>query len=134
MKKHTKVLLSDIPKGTKFGNHAFFHGVPHIALRELEVTHLFEELGALEKEVATVLEDQSVVLESHKYGANMGVNLGLSVVDGGTCHTLNTFQVPMSLNLSVASPFSMILEHQVLKLISESLFPRLRWVVSSLNP
>jgi len=75
------VLLSDLPLGVAFSNHPFFDGIPHVTLRENH-SHL-SELRKIEEEISNLIHEEKSVLEPHKFGANMGVNLGLSVVNGG---------------------------------------------------
>lgn len=82
VKKCTPVLLSDTPKGVAFCQHPFFHAIPHVTLQAVGHEHL-DELRALEEKILAVIAEDETVLELHRYGANKGVNLGLSVVGGG---------------------------------------------------
>ena len=82
VKRYTPVLFPCLPMGVAFSIHPFFDGIPHVILRENH-NHL-DELRKIEEEIANLIKEETGVLESHKYGANIGVNLGLSVVDGGS--------------------------------------------------
>jgi hypothetical protein len=65
-----------------FSIHPFFDGIPHVILQE-NCNHL-DELRKIEEEIANLINEEKKTLESHKYGANIGINLGLSIVDAGS--------------------------------------------------
>ena len=80
MKKYTPVLLEKLPMGTKFEQHPFFHNIPYVSFRHNVEERWLNELRELEGEVHSLLMGRKA--ESHRYGANEGFNLGLSVVAG----------------------------------------------------
>ena len=78
-KKHTKVMTS---QGKIAKDHAFFDGIPHRMEREVD-TALFTHLGELENQIMDTLPKSIKEGTKHNSGGNDGLNIGISVVDGG---------------------------------------------------
>jgi hypothetical protein len=74
----TNVLFNTV-KGMNLKDHPFFHDIPQKCIRGFPMTKV-DELRALEIELDAFAEKK---VEWHRYGANGGVNLGISVTDGG---------------------------------------------------
>ena len=101
VKQYTPVFLHSIPQIVfehRFENHAFFHAMPHTCVGQFP-EGLLVELKAFESVINTLLETRSSVLEGHKYGANVGVNLGNSVVSGGV-HSCKDSGISGSIHLA----------------------------------
>ena len=82
VRKHTPVIFRDLPQNIIFEKHAFFHKIPHVAFRASVEHTLLDELRAIEKDVREISKTSSVDPTLHRYGANKGYNLGLSVAPG----------------------------------------------------
>ena len=80
VKAETPVLQDVVPQCWKFVDHPFFHKIPNISLGRTS-EEVNDKLQAIEEEVLAQLVGKK--LEGHRYGANLGVNLGLSFVGGG---------------------------------------------------
>ena len=80
VKKHTKVLQCDIPNAIQFMESPLFGTVPYVSARYVP-PHLVSELADLESYIISKSNTKDYV--QHKYGANGGMNLGISVVSGG---------------------------------------------------
>jgi hypothetical protein len=74
-------LMGDMLSQAAMINLPMFHSLPHCVLTSYE-TSLLVSLQNLENEIVRLVGTKTG--EGHKYGANFGVNLGLSVVGGGT--------------------------------------------------
>ena len=79
VKGKTNVLLREV-SGEHRCNPTFFHCTPHLCIRYvgMEAIQTFREI---ERRVGALVTEKS--LGVHRYGANNGVSLGLSVVSGG---------------------------------------------------
>jgi hypothetical protein len=85
VKNSTKVLFDDTRHHQSFDVHPFFHTIPYACIRETLGKHPFFELRCLEKEIQEILQASTKMkYTSHKYGANEGVNCGMSFSGGGT--------------------------------------------------
>jgi hypothetical protein len=80
VKQYTQVVQPHLEKAIVFQKHAFFHSVPYAAPRELTERHV-TMLAAIESEISPILP--ASYFTTYRYGANVGVNLGLSVAPGG---------------------------------------------------
>ena len=80
VKRCTKVLLPELPSPIAFMEHPFFDSVPFLTVRSVP-PELVSEMADIEAcfLANSTKKDQT----EHKYGANGGMNLGLSVVSGG---------------------------------------------------
>jgi hypothetical protein len=61
-----------------FYNHPFFHGIPYASLKGTVRHVLLDQLRSIECEVRDMHRSQK-----HRYGANEGVNVGISFLTGG---------------------------------------------------
>jgi hypothetical protein len=61
-----------------FYNHPFFHGIPYASLKGTVRPVLLDQLRSIEREVRDMHRSQK-----HRYGANEGVNVGISILTGG---------------------------------------------------
>jgi hypothetical protein len=61
-----------------FHNHPFFHGIPHLSLKGTVQPVLLEQLRSIEREMRDMHR-----IQKYRYGANEGVNVGISVLTGG---------------------------------------------------
>ncbi len=84
VKNSTKVLFGDTRYLQSFDSHPFFHKIPYACVRETIGIRLFAELLCLEKQILELLESSKENYTAHKYGANEGVNCGISFSAGGT--------------------------------------------------
>ena len=84
VKKYTKVLFDDTRYLQSFDSHPFFRSVPYACVRKTNGKQLFEELRYLEKHIINMLSSSNKNYTEHKYGANEGVNCGLSFAGSGT--------------------------------------------------
>jgi hypothetical protein len=78
IKETTNVFFDHLPKDSAFHSHPFFHNIPFVATRDGIQHAWLEELRTLEQEIRNTHHSRP-----HKYGANMGYNVGLSIVSGG---------------------------------------------------
>jgi hypothetical protein len=99
-----------------FYNHPFFHGIPYASLKGTVRPLLLEQLRSIEREVRDIHHSQK-----HRYGANEGVNVGISVVTGGhfgdggkgisgSLHTADVVKGRPDLRKRIADLFTEILE------------------------
>ncbi len=84
VKNSTKVLFGDTRHLQSFDSHPFFHKIPYACIRETRGNQAFVELRCLEKEIIELLQSSKGNYTGHKYGANEGVNCGMSFSGGGT--------------------------------------------------
>jgi hypothetical protein len=78
-KKKTRLCFKDSPpQDSAFHDHPIFHGIPYLAPRDGVQPILLEELRRIEEQVRLVNKSQK-----HKFGANVGSNVGISIVDDG---------------------------------------------------
>ena len=76
--KHSTLLMNDVPP-QDFHCHAMWHNIPYSVLRPVE-NDLLVRLRCVEVRFLQILKDGDIT--DHKYGANEGYNLGLSVAPG----------------------------------------------------
>lgn len=81
VKKYTSVVFHD-PPSYHFEQHAFFHNIPYVAMRSNVQEDLLQELREIEEEIHSISKKTSIDPVIHRYGANKGYNLGLSVAPG----------------------------------------------------
>ena len=84
VKTSTEVLFHDTRYLQKFDSHPFFHSIPYAIVRKTNGEKLFDKLRCLENEILELLKTSTNNYTAHKYGANEGLNCGLSCVGGGT--------------------------------------------------
>lgn len=82
VRKYTPVIFSDLPSANRFEQHPFFHNIPYAVVRGNVQTQLLDELRTIEKEVHRIGSTTSSKPATHRYGANEGYSLGLSVAPG----------------------------------------------------
>jgi hypothetical protein len=84
VKKFTKVMANHMPRETKLEtkleDHPFFASIPCMVHRETTNTSWFSQLVKIEELVLATVPNTTT---KHRYGANMGVNFGMSVEPGG---------------------------------------------------
>jgi hypothetical protein len=61
-------------------SNPLFHGFPHMCVRKYD-ENLFLKLKNVESRIESIIGKKHVT--AHKYGANEGVNCGISIVSGG---------------------------------------------------
>ncbi len=83
VKESTMVLFDDTRNIQSFESHPFFYTIPYACIRETIGNKPFVELRCLEKEILDLLKASQENYTSHKYGANEGVNCGMSFSGGG---------------------------------------------------
>ena len=81
VKKYTSVVFHDLPS-CHLEQHPFFHNIPHAAMRSNVPEDLLQELRDIEEEIHSISKTSSMDPVTHRYGANEGYNLGLSVAPG----------------------------------------------------
>ena len=79
IRQDTCIFIEALPKDTPFHNHPMFHDVPYLVTRRNIQLSWLDELRSIEQEIRS--SHQST---KHKYGANTGYNLGISIVSGGS--------------------------------------------------
>ena len=84
VKSLTKVLFDDTRYLQKFDSHPFFHSIPYAIVRKTIGEQSFDKLRCLENEIIELLKTSRKNYTAHKYGANEGLNCGLSCAGGGT--------------------------------------------------
>ena len=82
VRKHTPVIFQDLPKGHHFEQHPFFHKIPYVVMRTNVPQYWLNDLREIEKEVHDISQTTAIKPAEHRYGANEGYNLGLSVTPG----------------------------------------------------
>jgi hypothetical protein len=84
VKHYTRVLFNDTRQLQSFDYHPFFHTVPYACVRETLGNQPFVELRCLEKEILELLPASTKrKYTTHTYGANEGLNCGISFSGGG---------------------------------------------------
>ena len=81
VRPETCVFFNRVTASTSLQDHAFFAQVPNMCLRRVSPEKV-QHLCHLEKKVRSLFSGTAAV--PHRYGANGGVNVGISVVDGGS--------------------------------------------------
>jgi hypothetical protein len=79
IRRDTNIFIETLPKKTAFHNHPLFHDIPYLVTRDNVQLSWLEELRSLEQEIRNTHQSTK-----HKYGANMGYNVGISIVSGGS--------------------------------------------------
>jgi hypothetical protein len=79
IRRDTRIFIEALPKDPLFHNHPMFHDVPYLVTRRMVQLSWLDELRSIEEEIRS-----SYRSTKHKYGANMGYNLGISIVSGGS--------------------------------------------------
>ena len=82
VKSSTKVLFDDTRYLQKFDSHPFSHR--YAIVRKTIGEQPFDKLRCLENEILELLKTSTNNYTAHKYGANEGLNCGLSCAGGGT--------------------------------------------------
>lgn len=81
VRPETRVFFDRVTTSTTLQDHAFFAQVPNMCLRRVSPEKV-QHLCHMENKVRSLFSDTAAV--PHRYGANGGVNIGISVVDGGS--------------------------------------------------
>jgi hypothetical protein len=87
VKRYTQVLQSKLPKCIDFQKHPFSYSIPYNATRALKEQHIsrleqhISRLASIEDKITSLLPSSYFI--THHYGANEGVNLGLSIAPEG---------------------------------------------------
>lgn len=86
VRKKTKVFFNELDPGAGFPNDPVFHGVPHLCMRRAEVDSAnWQSLLEVEQELKELIKQKIIKVDTHKFGANKGVNVGLTVRVGFPC-------------------------------------------------
>jgi hypothetical protein len=116
--KSSKLLLDGLAP-ENFRSHNIWHNIPYAVLRSVDES-LLDRLRLIETKIASVLKNGDIA--DHKYGANVGYNLGYSIVSGGThagksknvsgsIHWCKTMKARPELRAELGSVFAEILEN-----------------------
>lgn len=104
----TNIFLPFVKQNTLYDS-PWFDGIPHTCIRDFP-KHRLETLMALEIEL--IKRTRTGDLAEHKYGANKGVNIGKSVVSGGS-HACKTEGISGSIHDAKAAKENKDLKVQV---------------------